>query len=259
MKSILPSFLFLLLILSHALTQALEKHTPPPLNPDVIAEAAYDSSWFTQGLYKEDNTFYVSSGLYKRSFLVKQNAHKRKRYTLAANIFAEGLTILDNTLYLLSWKENTLFLFDKNTLKPKGKLPYKGEGWGLTDNGAELIMSNGSNQLLFRDKNDFRINKVVEIQGLDLINELEYVDEVIWANRWYDDVIYAIDYQQACILAKIDLSSLRKQAKASNQDQVTNGIAYDKEHNGLWVSGKFWSKRFLIKLPKIEKRCLALP
>ncbi len=241
--------LWLLLIFFSATLAAT--NTPLSFKPTVIATEAHNPAWFTQGFYRNNDGVFISSGLYGQSQLIYQGPQKTSRYTLANKYFAEGLTIIDNTLYLLTWKENTLLLFDKNTLQPIKQLHYKGEGWGLTDNDRELIMSNGSNQIFFRNKDTFDIIRTLTIKTLDYFNELEYIDGIIWANRWYDDNIYAIDSQSGCVLANINLSALRQQATQPDNKNIANGIAYDDEHKGLWVTGKYWNKRFLITLPSI--------
>lgn len=224
----------------------------------VVAVAEHKPNWFTQGLYKDGDTFYISSGLYGQSALIVQSKKNTQTRQLNRRYFAEGLTVIGDTLYLLTWQEKTLLAFNKQTLQPTGKMHYQGEGWGLTHipssqgKAAEFIMSNGSDTLLFRDSKNFNITRQLKIEGLNFINELEYIDGLIWANRWYDNHLYAIDSNSGCIVAKVDLLPLRKQAVKIDRKNVVNGVAYDKEKNGLWVTGKYWSKRFLIKMPSID-------
>lgn len=251
--------------------------------PKVLDETSHNSSWFTQGLYWDNGTLFISSGLYGRSQLIVENKTQQlKTVAIPQQYFAEGLTVIDDKLYLLTWKEQTLFVIDKYTLALHEIWHYKGEGWGLTHTDNHFIMSNGSNRLMFRNLNTFAIESELHIESLDKLNELEYVDGIVWANRWLDDGIYAIDIHQGCIKQRIDLSKLRQQAtfneKSNNKkidkhskksaaenespvkqrDQVTNGIAYDVQRNALWVTGKFWSKRYLIELPKLSSSpCLA--
>lgn len=229
-----------------------------PLQPKVLAKEPYNRKWFTQGFYKDNESFYISSGLYNQSVLIYQSPSKNLRYFLPPQYFAEGLTVIDDKLFLLTWKEETLLVFDKNTLTPINKFNYKGEGWGLTHNEKSFIMSNGSNTLKFRDKNTFEVQHALTVENLDNINELEYINGVIWANRWYDEKIYAIDSKNGCVLASIDLTNLRLGSITPDKLNVSNGIAYDKEKNGLWVTGKYWNHRFLIALPQLDKtRCIS--
>ncbi len=224
----------------------------PTVKAQTLETHKHNSNWFTQGLYFDNDGFFISSGLYGKSLLIYQSKKKNLRYNLPKKYFAEGLTVIDDTLYLLTWKENTVLIFDKKTFQQKGKFTYKGEGWGLTHTDKEFIMSNGSNQLLFRDIDTFKMNRTVVVKGLNYINELEYVDGIIWANRWYDDHLYAIDGNSGCLLKKINVQHLRRQASKPDNKNITNGIAYDPEKKGLWVTGKYWSKKFLIQLPKIQ-------
>ena len=224
-----------------------------PLKPTVLAKEPYNRKWFTQGLYKDGESFYISSGLYNKSVLIFLSPSKNLRYFLPPHYFAEGLTVIDDKLFLLTWKEETLLVFDKNTLTPIKKLSYTGEGWGLTHNKKSFIMSNGTNTLKFMDKDSFEVQHTLTINKLDNINELEYVDGVIWANRWYDEKIYAIDSVKGCVLTSIDLTTLRLASITPDKKNIANGIAYDKDKNGLWVTGKYWNHRFLIALPPLDK------
>lgn len=236
---------------------------PPIQQAKILDEANYNPTWFTQGLYQEAGNTYISSGLYGRSAIIKQSkipTPRQQRYRLNSRYFAEGLTLIDNTLYLLTWKENTLLMFDKHSLKPIGKKEYKGEGWGLTHRpkthtqDTEFIMSNGSDTLTFRDKETFKVTRQLTVKGLNLINELEYVNGIIWANRWYDNHLYGIDSESGHILAKVDLLPLRKKATTISNKNVVNGISYDKGKKALWVTGKYWNKRFLIEMPNIQEQ-----
>jgi glutamine cyclotransferase len=238
---------------TQSLTQKTSAKFPVALKPKVLAQEPFNHKWFTQGFFKENESFYISSGLYNQSVVVYQSPHKNLRYFLPPQYFAEGLTVIDDKLFLLTWKEETLFIFDKKTLTLIKKLSYQGEGWGLTHNENSFIMSNGSNTITFRDKDSFEVQHTLTIQNFDNINELEYVDGIIWANRWYDEKIYAIDSNSGCILASIDLTSLRLASIADDKKNITNGIAYDKDKHGLWVTGKYWNQRFLIALPQLYK------
>ncbi len=226
---------------------------PIPVFPlELVASRTHDHTLFTQGLVVDQGVFYESGGLYQRSRLVRYDTEKKRTQALDDHLFAEGLTVMGDTLYLLTWKAETLLTFNKHTLAPGKTLHYSGEGWGLTHNHQHLIMSNGSNRLSFHRPSDFAIEKTLTVKGLDRLNELDYSDGIIWANRWYNDHIYAIDSHSGCILGKIDLSRLRQQAvSARNLKNVTNGIAYDADNNGLWVTGKYWHKMFLIKRPQL--------
>lgn len=250
---------FLALVLLYSISISLYgntdshvKHKPIVLPLEVIRVINHDSKTYTQGLFFDDNNRYESSGLYGKSFIRRFDSNGQQTQNLAPRYFAEGLTVIDNTLYLLTWKAQTLLLFDKNTLKPKGRMQYQGQGWGLTHNDNHFIMSNGSNRLSFRNLESFAIEKTLVVPNVNKLNELEYIDGIIWANRWYDDTLYAISEHTGCVVGTLDISSLRKQAVKRLSDNVSNGIAYDSANNALLVTGKYWDKQFYIRLPKIE-------
>lgn len=250
----------ILIMSSISFPSALLTTTTSTLPLTILETKDHNPNSFTQGWVQDEDTFYESSGLYGQSFINRYNHNSKTVSYLPYRYFAEGLTLLNDTLYLLTWKEETLLLIDKHTLKITNTLPYKGEGWGLTHNDQQLIMSNGSSTLFFRNPKDFTITQRLEIQHLDNINELEYIEGIIWANCWNDDHIYAINPRLSCVVGKIDLFSLRAKTLTPNNSNVLNGLAYDKAKNGLWVTGKRWPKRYLIALPSTislrEKACL---
>ncbi|MGH1487154.1 MAG: glutaminyl-peptide cyclotransferase [Cellvibrionaceae bacterium] len=249
-------FIFIYLSCFSLFLHSANKHDSTPVFPvELLATENHNTRWFTQGLYHDnDDGFYISSGLYGKSALIYQTPKKTLRYSLPNHLFAEGLTVVNDELYLLTWKKGKLLVFDKTTLKKKREYNYQGEGWGLTHSPTAFIMSNGSNKLLFKDMDTFALQYDLTVQGLNNINELEYINGIIWANRWYDDFIYAIDSDTGCLLAKMNLRSLRQEAVQIDNKNISNGIAYDQNRKGLWVTGKYWSKRFLIKLPAVTKK-----
>ena len=239
----------------------LNRNNIPLIDPIIKQSKNHNPDSFIQGWIKDSETFYESSGIYGRSFVQRYNdknsdensdkSHNQKNITinLPSRYFAEGLTLFNNMIYLLTWKEETLFILDKNTLKTISTLAYSGEGWGLTHNGSQLIMSNGSADLFFRDASNFSMTRRITVPLPLQLNELEYVNGVIWANDWNKDDIYAIDSTNGCLLARIDLSSLRKRTVTPNSSDILNGIAYDSTTDGLWVTGKYWPTRYLIEYP----------
>ena len=234
-------------------TDSRIKHAPVQLPLEIVKIINHDDKSYTQGLYYDNGIRFESSGLYGKSFIRRFGQHEQKTQRLSAQYFAEGLTVIDDTLYLLTWKAETLLLFDKTTLSPKGSLSYKGQGWGLTHNDDHFIMSNGSNTLSFRNKNSFAVEKTIVVAGVDKLNELEYVDGIIWANRWYDDRIYAINENNGCVIGTIDVGTLREQSTKYKRDNVTNGIAYQASNNTLLITGKYWSRQFFIRLPDVSQ------
>jgi glutamine cyclotransferase len=239
-------------------------NTPPiEFSYTLLDTQAHNPNSFTQGWIKDGDTFFESSGRYSQSFIQRypasntrlengsNNAHhiKTTTQTLDKKYFAEGLTLWGDTLYLLTWQAQTLLLLDKATLRIRHTLPYKGEGWGLTHNGDTLIMSNGTSTLFFRDPDTFAIERTITVKKRLRLNELEYINGIIWANSWYEDRIYAINSHNGCLLGTMDLSLLRARAVTPNDRNVLNGIAYDQDKKALWVTGKYWPSRYLISLP----------
>lgn len=270
-------FTLLVYTLSPSIVHA-QQSLSPTIEYEIIRTDDHNANSFIQGWIKENNTFYESSGLYHQSFVERYNDPKNTANTLRLNLpahyFAEGLTLLNDTLYLLTWKAETLLLLDKETLEISQRLSYKGEGWGLTHNHQQLIMSNGTPQLLFRDANTFSIQKTLDVHhyknpktGLAVVaeklqlNELEYVDGIIWANNWNNNNLYAINSQTGCIIGTADLSTLRQNTVKPDHKNVVNGIAYDKQREAFWVTGKLWPKRYLLRLslPEPKNSAAILP
>jgi glutaminyl-peptide cyclotransferase len=248
-------------LLAIATTQPIQ--AAPQLDYTVIDERTHKPILFTQGLQLDNGFFYESSGLYGKSMLVtypvtepastwaKLSAPFTKRYTLPTELFAEGLTILNDKLYLLTWQEGKLLVFDKAQLAHIKTLHYQGEGWGLTNNGMEFIRSDGSSTLYFHNLENFSITKKIKVQDenkeVSQLNELEFVDGFIWANIWHSDRVVKIDPATGTVVNHLNLADLRKKMNLTDSEQVLNGIAWDKDKKAFWVTGKNWPKMFLIK------------
>ncbi|MFW6230229.1 MAG: glutaminyl-peptide cyclotransferase, partial [Halanaerobium sp.] len=173
-----------------------------------------------------------------------------EKINLDSKYFGEGITILEDRIYQLSWKENTAFVYDLdfNLIR---KFNYQGEGWGLANDGEYLIMSDGSEYLYFRDSNSFEIEKKVEVTAaekkLKNINELEYHNGFLYANIWQTDYIVKINPENGNTVAYLDLSGILKSSYQGEVD-VLNGIAYDPEEKNFLVTGKLWPKIYRIEI-----------
>ena len=229
-----------------------------PLSYKVLESHPHDSYLFTQGMILRDGKIYESSGLYKQSFLRiydAQTGRIKAQRRLPRSIFAEGLEEYNDLLYLLTWKEKTLYILNKDTLKTLLTLPYRGEGWGLTHDGKDFIMSDGSNQLKFRDSQTFQTKRILPLSnypGIPRLNELEYAKGFIWANVWQYDVILKISPEDGKVVGVLDLSELSKINNIDPGRTVLNGIAYDEKQDAFWVTGKNWPNRYLIKVDSGE-------
>ncbi|MCF6288401.1 MAG: glutaminyl-peptide cyclotransferase [Proteobacteria bacterium] len=204
---------------------------------------------FTQGLIIENNIAWESSGLYGHSMLTKWDLDTGKiikQRKFADKYFAEGLTQLNGKLYMLTWREQTAFVIDKQTLEIIDTINYTGEGWGLTTNNQQLIMSNGTNVLQFIDAETFKVSKSLKVHingsALNRLNELEYIDGKIWANVYQTDYIVVIDPSSGAVLKNYHLPNLLK--KHMRKPGVLNGIAYDTATKKIWVTGKNWPALF---------------
>ena len=221
---------------------------------EIVKTYPHPKGRFTEGLVLNDGFLYESCGLYKKSTLYKtdiKNNKLIKSKKIAENYFSEGITIIDDFVYMLTYVSNKGFVFDKNSFKTIKEFNIPSQGWGLTNNGKTLIMSDGSSALTFLDINTFKPIKQLFVthgeKNIGYLNELEYVDGKIYANIWYSDFIAVIEEEEGKIISWIDLSNLSKESK-KDPSFVLNGIAYNSETKNLIVTGKEWKKLYEIKL-----------
>lgn len=223
------------------------------LEYEIMAEYPHDSEAFTQGLEIYQNMLFEGTGLYGRSSLRKVNINNGevlKKIEIDGQYFGEGITVLRDKIYQLSWKENTAFVYDLD-FKLLNKFTYQGEGWGLANNGEELIMSNGSQYIYFRDPDTFKILRKVKVMSdgkeIKNINELEYLNGFIYANIWQSDYIIKINAANGNVNAFLDLKDLLAE-EYKKEANVLNGIAYDSKNGSFLITGKLWPKIFRIKI-----------
>ncbi len=222
----------------------------------VVREYPHDPTAFTQGLVYADGVLYEGTGLKGESTLRKvdlETGMVLKQIALDAMHFGEGIAIVDDRIYQITWQTQAAFVYDRETLKPLTTLSYPTEGWGLATDGEQLIMSDGTNRLFFREPDTFKaLNRVAVCDGnqpVPDLNELEYVDGEIWANVWQSDRIARIDPQTGRVTGWIDLSGLLPEEESEGQAvDVLNGIAYDAGTGRIFVTGKLWPKLFEIEL-----------
>jgi glutamine cyclotransferase len=224
-----------------------------PLTYQVLASKDHDRRVFTQGLVLKGKVKTESSGLYGKSFVVQYNADTgavQRRLSLPREYFAEGITEFNGLFFLLTWKAGLALILDQN-LQQVASQPYQGEGWGITHNGQYLIMSNGTDTLSMRRAADFSVMDTLQVKDGDRpvhnINELEFAEELIWANVWQEPVILAIDPETGTVKGTADLSELVRPNNSHPGESVLNGIAYDPEQRAFWITGKWWPKRYLVR------------
>ncbi len=221
---------------------------------EIVNTFAHDPNAFTQGLVFEDGFLYEGTGLNEHSELRKvelETGEVLQRHKLPDEYFGEGITILGDRIFQLTYRSKTGFVYDKETFELLEKFTYPTEGWGLTNDGEHLIMSDGSPMLYFLDPNSLkRVHKMMvrqEEKALWWLNELEYVEGQIYANVLPGDRIARIDPDTGQVAGWIDCKGLLAQHEYSDVLDVFNGIAYDPNESRLFVTGKHWPKLFEIK------------
>lgn len=220
----------------------------------VLERQPHDRQSFTQGLVVDGDHLLESSGLYGKSYLQRYPAAgtaPAARITLPDTLFAEGIAIVGERLYCLTWKRGRLLLFRRDNLQPLGQKRYRGQGWGLAALDGQLVMSDGSEYLSLRDSDSFRLLRRVRVtragRPLRQLNDLTVIDGLVWANVWYQDFIVAIDPDSGRVVAELDLADLVR-GQRSRPEEVLNGLAWDPQRQGLWVTGKYWRQRYLLEL-----------
>ncbi len=238
-------------------TTTTESLPTPRLQYEIVNEFPHDPEAFTQGLVWQDGFLYEGTGLYGSSSLRKvelETGDILQQHLLPEDYFGEGITILGEKIYQLTWKEQTGFIYNKETFQLTGVFSYPHEGWGMTHDGTYLIISDGTSILHFMDPLTLEEVKQVTVHDQQMpvhqLNELEYVQGRIYANIWQTDCIAIIEPESGKVIAWIDLSGLFNQLDLENHQKldVLNGIAYDSEDNMLFVTGKLWPKIFQIKV-----------
>jgi len=226
----------------------------PVYSYEVVNAYPHDPRAYTQGLVYEDGMMYESAGLYGASSvrIVDLTTGQVKLIReIPEAYFAEGLALLDGRLFQLTWKERTGFIYDPSSLELSGAFAYSTEGWGLTNDGRNLIMSDGSDQLYWLSKEDQKVISTVKVvnQGVSVtrLNELEFVEGEIWANIYQTSCIARINPSSGQVMGWIDISGLLTPEELASTE-VPNGIAYDPSSGRLFVSGKYWHKVFEIKV-----------
>jgi len=227
----------------------------PVFVADVVQEYAHDPKAFTQGLVWHEGRMFEGTGQYGQSSIREtelQTGRVLRKRDLPKQYFGEGIVLLGDKLFQITWEEHVAFVYDWKTFAPKGEFKYDGAGWGLATDGTSLIMSNGSSALAFRDPATFAVTKSITVtengQPVSKLNELEWVKGEIWANVWESDQIARIDPATGQIRGWIDLAGLLPQTDRSGKEDVLNGIAYDAKEDRLFVTGKLWPKLYEIRL-----------
>lgn len=222
---------------------------------EVVHVYPHDPAAYTQGLFFLDGHLYEGTGREGFSSIRMEDVETGqvlKHYDLASQYFGEGITDWKNNLFELTWKSGLCFVYDRTTFRPLHTFHYEGEGWGLTHDDQNLIMSDGTSTLRFLDPDTFNVIRRVKVtyknRLVDNLNELEYIHGEIYANVWMSDRIAIISPKNGKVIGWIDLSHLFPEHNSIDFNAVLNGIAYDGKNGRLFVTGKLWPKLFEIKL-----------
>jgi glutaminyl-peptide cyclotransferase len=227
--------------------------TTPETRAYIVRELPHDTAAFTQGLALHDEKLYESTGLYGSSSLRRidpATGDIDATVRLPRKFFGEGIAILGDRLYQLTWKTGIAIAYDLATLTPTDTFRYAGEGWGLTSLGDSLIMSDGTSRLRLVDPANFRVIRTIDVTDggtpVKLLNELERIDGEIWANVWRSGWIARIDPASGQVRAWVDLRDVWKADPRGTEQNVPNGIAYDSAARRILVTGKRWAGVYVV-------------
>ena len=227
---------------------------------EVLNVYPHDPEAFTQGLIYLDGVLYESTGLYGRSSLRKvalETGEVLQIIDISPEYFAEGLTDWEDTLVQLTWQEETGFVYHQDDFSLLKRFTYPTEGWGLTQDGEKLIMSDGTDRLFFLDPETYQVLESLRVtwegEPVQRINELEFIQGEVFANIWQTDDIIRINPHSGKVMGWIDMRGILPSESKNQQTDVLNGIAYDPEEDRLFITGKFWPSLFEVRLIPVDK------
>jgi glutamine cyclotransferase len=232
----------------------------PVIAYTVMAEYPHDTSAYTQGLEFYNGKLYESTGDFENSSLritdYKTGKVEKKHMMGTDKIFGEGITIFNNKIYQLTWENHMVYVYDVNNIeKPIKTFNWPYDGWGITHNATDLIISDGSAKLYFVNPDDFRLKSTIAVtengSPVYQINELEYIDGFVFANLYQKDIIVKIDPSSGFVVGKMDFTGMKQKFFADKivpeRTDVLNGIAYDTASKKFLITGKRWPKMFELK------------
>ncbi len=222
---------------------------------EVVNAYPHDDRAFTEGLAFVNGILYEGTGLWGRSSLRivdLETGAVQQSVSLSNDLFGEGITVVGDRIVQLTWLSGLGLVYDRETLSLMREFAYSTEGWGLTYDGKRLIMSDGTDTLYFRDPETFAVEGHVTVSdegtAVTNLNELEYIDGLVYANVWKTDRIAMIDPEDGHVTGWLDLTGLLASRKVNQPVDVLNGIAYDTRNDRLFVTGKLWPWLFEIEL-----------
>lgn len=224
---------------------------------EIIETIPHDPEAFTQGLEFDGDRLFESTGLFGESTIREVNPQTGSVIASVdlAEVFGEGLTIVDDTVIQLTWLDGTAYRYDLDTLDQVASYSYDGEGWGLCDDGAQLVMSNGSSSLQFRDRQTFELLSTVDVEfnnsPVEELNELECVNGMVWANIWKSSLIIEVDPATGKVTTVLNARTLTPPSVEGSSSKVLNGIAYDDRDGTYLITGKQWPVMYRVRLEPI--------
>jgi glutaminyl-peptide cyclotransferase len=226
----------------------------------IVASYPHSTASYTEGLFYLNGLFYEGTGLKGKSAVMAIQPETGKvlqKVDLPSEYFGEGIVDWGPNLYEWTWTSHVCFVYDRFSLRLMKQLAYSGEGWGMTRTNKEIITSDGSDTLRFRDPETFKEMRHVVVKDgdktIERLNELEYVKGEIYANVWHSDLVARISPRDGRVIGWIDLTGILPADQKINDESVLNGIAYDAQHDRLFVTGKQWPKIFEIKITSSRK------
>ena len=243
-------FTFFLIATESMAQLVVEKRALSKAN--IIKKYKHDPSAFTQGLVYQNDHFFESTGGWGSSEIRKINKHTGKVINfnkLQSKYFGEGITIYDNKIFQVTWKSNKGFVYDINNFKIIDDFNIYGQGWGLTNDGQSLILSDGSEKIYYLNPKNFEIEKTISVSvngnKLIYINELEFIRGEIWANIWKSNDIITVNPLSGIVTSIFDISKISEQTEI---EDVANGIAWDKVNDKIFITGKNWNFIYLLDI-----------
>ena len=243
-------FTFFLIVTESMAELVVEKRALSKAN--IIKKYKHDPNAFTQGLVYQNDHFFESTGGWGSSEIRKINKHTGKVINfkkLQSKYFGEGITIYDNKIFQVTWKSNKGFVYDINNFKLLDDFNIYGQGWGLTNDGQSLILSDGSEKIYYLNPQNFEIEKTISVSvngnKLIYINELEFIRGEIWANIWKSNDIITVNPLSGIVTNIFDISKISEQTEI---EDVANGIAWDKVNDKIFITGKNWNFIYLLDI-----------
>lgn len=231
---------------------------PANLSYRVVAVYPHDTGAYTQGLIWHDGNLVEGTGQTGESNLRKVDLSTGKVLKQVDNekdVFGEGVTYLNGKIYQVSWQNHKGYVYDAKTFAKLKEFSINTEGWGLTTNGKDLLLTDGSSNIYYLDTATFRELKRIGVTDnfgpVSNLNELEWIDGFVWANRYQTDFIYKIEPESGRVVARVDFTGLKEQAGFKVNDvnsEVLNGIAWDSTGKRMFITGKYWPKLFEVKV-----------